>query len=120
MASDAQLSELSSTTSLAVAIEFTDPSSLLDPTARVDYALRPATNQFSIMNWVDYVNTYHQQPSVTPASFLAKFSPLRLLLDDLIMAVKARAPIARQYSYQQFPNLNYYVDTRLSVGSAAT
>ena len=52
-------------------------------------------------------------------SFLTKFSPLRLFLDDLIMAVKTRGPVSRQYSYQQFPNEDYYVDTRLQVGLTA-
>lgn len=118
VSSDEQLQELSSTVSLAVAIEFTNPSSLLDPAARVDYALRPSTNQFSIMNWNEYVNTYQQEPSSTPASFLGKFSPLRLFLDDLIMSMKTQSPVSRQYSYQQFPNQGYYVDTRLHVRQA--
>ena len=96
-------------------VEFFNTSSFTDPTANVEYALRPISNKFSIVNWAEYVNTFEQEPSSTPASFLAVYSPMRLFLDRMIMSLRSRELNPPAYSYQQFPNHKYSVDVRLNV-----
>lgn len=112
---DSALKELLSSVTVDLGVEFFNTSSFTDPTANVEYALRPISNKFSIVNWEEYVNTYEQEPSSTPASFLAAYSPMRLFLDKMIMSLRSRELNPPAYSYQQFPNHKYSVDVRLSV-----
>lgn len=100
---------------LLVAFDFEDPTAISNRTKEVQYYVRPNMNQFSITNWDPCVNTFRQQPSTTPATFLSIFTPLQQFMDSLIFAEKSKIASSLTFTYKQFPNHDYSMDTRLTV-----
>lgn len=102
--------------SLTVAFDFDDPNSLLPGTNKsVSYHIRPSFNLFSITNWVNYANSTHQAPNAMAGSLASIFAPLQQFMDSLILLLKNASPTFNQYVYRQFPTLDYYQDTRVTV-----
>lgn len=100
---------------LMVAFDFDDPSSISDSIKDVQYSIRPKSDFFVLLNWESFVDTYKQQPSSTPAAFVSLFTPLQQLMDSVIEQVKTNSISSHLTWFKQFPNLNYYLDTRLEV-----
>ena len=100
---------------ILVAFDFDDPSSILDLSKDVHYTIRPKSDFFTLVNWEPFVDTYRQQPSTQPDSFKSFFTPLQQFMDSIIEKVKTQLTSSHSAWFKQFPNLNYYLDTRLSV-----
>ena len=100
---------------ILVAFDFDDPSSILDVSKDVHYTIRPKSDFFTLVNYEPFVDTYRQQPSTQPDSFKPFFTPLQQFMDSLIEKVKTQLTSSHSAWFKQFPNLNYYLDTRLSV-----
>ena len=98
-----------------VAFDFENITSLHNPIEDIHYAIRPNVNLFSMSNWESFVTTYMQQPSTTPALFMTVFTPLQQFMDGIIHHIKTNTPSLLTYVYKQFPNLGYFMDTRLTV-----
>ena len=100
---------------ILVAFDFDDPSSILDVSKDVHYTIRPKSAFFTLVNYEPFVDTYRQQPSTQPDSFKSFFTPLQQFMDSIIEKVKTQLTSSHSAWFKQFPNLNYYLDTRLSV-----
>ena len=100
---------------ILVAFDFDDPSSILDLSKDVHYTIRPKSDFFTLVNYEPFVDTYRQQPSTQPDSFKSFFTPLQQFMDSIIEKVKTQLTSSHSAWFKQFPNLNYYLDTRLSV-----
>ena len=98
-----------------LAFDFDNITSLSNPNEDVHFAIRPNVNLFSMSNWESFVPTYMQEPSVIPASFMPVFTPLQQFMDGIIHHIKTNTPSFLTYVYKQFPNLEYFMDTRLTV-----
>ena len=69
-----------------------------------------------LMSWEDFINTYHQDPnSSTPFSLAVLYTPIQKFIDQAIMTFKTSKKLVLSYSSRQFPNLEYYLDSRLTV-----
>lgn len=114
-ATEDELNKWTANNEVLIAFEFEDPESLIDPSKEVRYFVRPGVDTFSITNWDPFVDTYKQEPSMTPLSFITMFTPLQQFMDSIIHVMKAGSPPSISYTYVQFPNLDYSLDTRLTV-----
>lgn len=114
-ATEDELNKWTANNEVLIAFEFEDPESLIHPSKEVRYFVRPGVDTFSITNWDPFVDTYQQEPSMTPLSFITIFTPLQQFMDSIIHVMKAGSPPSISYTYVQFPNLDYSLDTRLTV-----
>ena len=82
----------------------------------VEYYIRVSGDYLMLMSWTDFVDTYHQDPnSDTPISLAVLYTPIQQFIDQAITTFKTSKKMILSYSRRQFPNLEYFVDSRLSV-----
>lgn len=114
-AAEEDLQQLSVQSNIKLAIEFENISRLMtnDP---VEYYIRVSGDTLMLMSWTDFVDTYHQDPnSDTPISMAVLYTPIQRFMDQVITAFKTSKKLIVSYSRRQFPNLEYFVDSRLTV-----
>ena len=115
VAAEEDLQKLSVQSNIKLAIEFENITRLMtnDP---VEYYIRVSGDYLMLMSWTDFVHTYHQDPnSDTPISLAVLYTPIQQFIDQAITTFKTSKKMILSYSRRQFPNLEYFVDSRLSV-----